>query len=528
VIDAIEPTICKHAAIAHVQFATAIACETLEAMSQLRSFSFIIQIAFLFPYNSSLSLTLKALRSFSLKGLSSLNSTMGHSDSMAAFGMHECDDFKTNVVKFNHTTAVFNENADKINEDEVDDVARVIPIEELKQALEQAVLLSSQSDSEIKKSGWNVVHIDDTFSLYKRRVTVPGRDGPGPVEYLMLGCFEDVSPRVFLYSQIDRMCRVVWDKTMGDMSDAQLTTHNHQQQHRRGNSSRCVEEDTLYYRTRWPWPLKDRDYVLARRCKVFDSKDAIVLISKSVEDANYARKDGVIRVDNYWCKSAFISTLERQQSDGEGGSAAMDSDQLRSVGCAVTSVIDKLHLHYQRTDRPVGPMLLTALERHRPKLQIKRRMLRRLHDAMKLERQLKLRPPVGLYFHRNYMSSSCNSVDNLDFVSINGRADATQYNAIGRDRGRPTCDPKRNIKRISSDPSVPSDESTSKKYHDRSAPRNIDRPGMKFVTIFCDDQKVPLPAAVTDILSKQGEKVVPGSISRLHEVAKELQDKGLP
>lgn len=105
------------------------------------------------------------------------------------------------------------------------------------------------------------MHIDDTFSLYKRRVTVPGRDGPGPVEYLMLGRFEDVSPRVFLYSQIDRMCRVVWDKTMGDMSEAQLTTHRQ----RPGNSSRCVEEDTLYYRTRWPWPLKDRDYVLARR-----------------------------------------------------------------------------------------------------------------------------------------------------------------------------------------------------------------------------------------------------------------------
>lgn len=120
--------------------------------------------------------------------------------------------------------------------------------------------------SEIKKSGWNEVHIDDTFSLYKRRVTVPGRDGPGPVEYLMMGRFEDVSPRVFLYSQIDRMCRVVWDKTMGDMSEAQLTTHKQQQHHQRsGNSSRCVEEDTLYYRTRWPWPLKDRDYVLARR-----------------------------------------------------------------------------------------------------------------------------------------------------------------------------------------------------------------------------------------------------------------------
>lgn len=24
-------------------------------------------------------------------------------------------------------------------------------------------------------------------------------------------------------------------------------------------------EDILYYRTKWPWPLKDRDYTLARR-----------------------------------------------------------------------------------------------------------------------------------------------------------------------------------------------------------------------------------------------------------------------
>lgn len=116
-------------------------------MSQFRSSSFIIQIAFLlfFPYNSSLSLSLKALRSFGLKGLSSLNSTMGHADSMSSFGMHESDDAKTNVMKFNHT-AVFNDKVDDIDEDEVDDEDRVIPVEELKQALEQAVKLSSQSD----------------------------------------------------------------------------------------------------------------------------------------------------------------------------------------------------------------------------------------------------------------------------------------------------------------------------------------------------------------------------------------------
>jgi hypothetical protein len=35
----------------------------------------------------------------------------------------------------------------------------------------------------------------------------------------------------------------------------------------------------------------------------------------------------------------------------------------------------------------------------------------------------------------------------------------------------------------------------------------VDEVGMKFVTIFCDDQKVPLPAMVVDVLSHQGEKV---------------------
>jgi hypothetical protein len=41
--------------------------------------------------------------------------------------------------------------------------------------------------------------------------------------------------------------------------------------------------DKLYYRTKWPWPLKDRDYTLARRCFVFEEEEAIVLISKSTE-----------------------------------------------------------------------------------------------------------------------------------------------------------------------------------------------------------------------------------------------------
>jgi hypothetical protein len=56
-----------------------------------------------------------------------------------------------------------------------------------------------------------------------------------------------------------------------------------------------------------------------------------------------------------------------------------------------------------------------------------------------------------------------------------------------------------------------------------AANASVDSPGLRFVTVFCDDQKVPLPAALVDVISAQGEKVVPGAIERLYHVAKDLQ-----
>ena len=45
----------------------------------------------------------------------------------------------------------------------------------------------------------------------------------------------------------------------------------------------------------------------------------------------------------------------------------------------------------------------------------------------------------------------------------------------------------------------------------------VDLPSVRFVTIFCDDQKVPLPNYITDLLSKAGENVVPSSIDAILE-----------
>eukprot|EP00607_Mallomonas_marina_P004631 CAMPEP_0182428182 /NCGR_PEP_ID=MMETSP1167-20130531/21295_1 /TAXON_ID=2988 /ORGANISM="Mallomonas Sp, Strain CCMP3275" /LENGTH=273 /DNA_ID=CAMNT_0024610917 /DNA_START=295 /DNA_END=1116 /DNA_ORIENTATION=- len=249
-------------------------------------------------------------------------------------------------------------------------VEPVISSTELIEALDGGLEMSKLTSQEIIKQGWKAVHRNDVFALYKRRV--PANNGA--VQYLLTGSLPDVSPRTFLHSNVDYDCRKKWDVTMHDMNVLGVPSGGS------GVGSGCMEgdeqyaEDLLYYRTRWPWPLKDRDYTLARRCGVFEEKSAIVLVSRSTEAPNCAVKNGVIRVDNYWCRSAFISSPSSSSS--------------------------------------------------------------------------------------SFSASS-----------------------------------------------VPS----------------VDRPGMKFVTVFCDDQKVPLPPMVVDILSAQGEKVVPDSISRLHAVARGIE-----
>lgn len=111
------------------------------------------------------------------------NETMGHSDAVLSIGLNNRD--------------VEPEAEKEIAEEsqiEPDARSYLIPIQELSQALEKALKISSQTHEEIKQSGWKVVHQSDIFSLYKRRLKRIG-GGDGPVEYLMTGTLPDVSPR---------------------------------------------------------------------------------------------------------------------------------------------------------------------------------------------------------------------------------------------------------------------------------------------------------------------------------------------
>ena len=142
-----------------------------------------------------------------------------------------------------------------------DEAGQIIGAEEMKTALANALTLMNLSKQEILDKGWNEVFHSDTFSLFKRRILRADGSKNGPVEYLMTGQFDDISPKTFLTAQLDREKRILWDKTMKDMSQGSIFLGKEDI-----GTMLEVAKDLIYYRTKWPWPLKDRDYALARRC----------------------------------------------------------------------------------------------------------------------------------------------------------------------------------------------------------------------------------------------------------------------
>jgi hypothetical protein len=228
----------------------------------------------------------------------------------------------------------------QISEDEsgtlsvLEDEEHVIPNEEIERALQNA---QGYFDSGIAQdSGWSSVLETANFRLFKRRVASEpisiNADDPvssipparSDLEYMMVGSYEDISPRSFLRAQLQKDIRTLWDDSLIDMSMLGSSKVSASNVCDKGSQEKN-SEDTLYYRTKWPWPLKDRDYVLARRCTVFERDgfpDTIVFVSKSAtppEDAEpIPVHSGTVRVDGYWCHSTFFSMSSSASLDDPG------------------------------------------------------------------------------------------------------------------------------------------------------------------------------------------------------------------
>ena len=206
-------------------------------------------------------------------------------------------------------------------EKEAQDNKYSVPHADMDEALRQGLLYQHGKNEEVlKKEGWKNVHSGSHFSLFKRRTSGTKK---GPVTYLMMGQIDDVTPRSFLKAQIIKAHRDKWDKTMAAMETIKPSTTPIE-------TGAENSQDILYYSTRWPLPLKDRDYTLARRCKLVPDKRAIVFVSKSVNHPR-ALVDGALRVDKYWCHSTFFSSCNDGREGKIGGARMFDSPGLSYV-----------------------------------------------------------------------------------------------------------------------------------------------------------------------------------------------------
>lgn len=183
--------------------------------------------------------------------------------------------------------------------------SHLVPSSLMFNVLSEAIEYASMDAAALDSDGWKLVHDVDMFKLWKRKT--PAR----LYEYLMIGHVEDVTPRHFLAAQLDKTKRVQWDTSMSEM---EYLTENSSPPSAVGlESGHPDAEDTLYYRTKWPWPLKDRDYVLARRCRQYDNKRALVFVSRSTEPTTpRPTAKGAIRVENYWCHSTFLAAPTKE------------------------------------------------------------------------------------------------------------------------------------------------------------------------------------------------------------------------
>jgi hypothetical protein len=181
---------------------------------------------------------------------------------------------------------------DEIESD--DESSQIIPKTELQDILTNAKDFLAQNRSSLLNSGWKLVFEASAFSLYKRKKvktdpSTTGANPEGPTEYLVKGGYSDISAKSFLQAQVIKKFRKLWDTSTKEMSEGIIDIVPQEPRTNSNNSTNLFaarlsnSSDAIYFRSKWPWPLKDRDYVLARRCKVFDDDNAVVFASKSCE-----------------------------------------------------------------------------------------------------------------------------------------------------------------------------------------------------------------------------------------------------
>uniref|UniRef100_A0A0G4HQ42 START domain-containing protein n=1 Tax=Chromera velia CCMP2878 TaxID=1169474 RepID=A0A0G4HQ42_9ALVE len=175
--------------------------------------------------------------------------------------------------------------------------------------------------------GWELVSEDEVCKLLRREV--PGGGKEVLWEYLALGGFPDVSVTTYNYSINNYEFRATWDAyvvSVGAFETQGVYTLES------GGVLPLPLEDLVYYRMKLPWPLKDRDFVYARRLlsvppsssgnpgKDEDQSAAPAMVSmqKSIQHPEKPEIDDCLRILHYRSNMVLFATNEEKRLDKPG------------------------------------------------------------------------------------------------------------------------------------------------------------------------------------------------------------------
>ena len=222
--------------------------------------------------------------------------------------------------------------------------------------------------------------------------------------------------------------------------------------------------------------------------------------------------DGVIRVDNYWCHSAILSTRPKELSSiipsssngiknsevqGEGsplppqdgvGGAGVDNG-LNGPGFespSTMSVSPPLEPANSGSNSNSHSSSSTRTPGKRENMMKKFDPRARLSE-MKRNAEMKGGPAFAAKLRSKARAAMLASREKFNLLQLKNKENQNSKNNIagegndGRDGDVRTSDEAVRATKVLA----------------------VDLPGMSFITLFCDDQKVPLPSTIVDILSKQ-------------------------
>lgn len=139
-----------------------------------------------------------------------------------------------------------------------------------------------ENDDTLTSSGWTKEVSQEKYRIWKKQI-----QEESVTLYKIFGQFDDISSVEFYNAQVNDQYRSVWDKSVSSLYVVDNITNN---------------TEIVYWATKFPFPLQDRDYVFERSHHMDEKSHTIEIASRSITHKSKPEYPKFVRVCKYGSK----------------------------------------------------------------------------------------------------------------------------------------------------------------------------------------------------------------------------------